>query len=124
MKTKKLIEILQQADPSGELECSVGGTDIFAAHTAPGYYDGVHEILVRDPLVSWYNVVGGIISSKGTKVNIQLLTLEDALFDSEANGEYFPICVDTDYVNPASNERFHQKIAAWRQDVVDFLNEE
>ena len=90
MKTKELIRQLQEADPSGELNCCVGTTsDIYCVERLPAYYDGTQEILVRDPKIKdCYNVVSGIFTGDGIKVCIQPYSIEDALWDADGN---FPI---------------------------------
>lgn len=84
MKTKELIKQLQEADPSGELECAIGGNiDIFAVYVTPAYYDGYLEILERDHSQDpYYNVCGGIITGEGDKVKIEAYSIEDAILDN------------------------------------------
>ena len=80
MKTKKLIELLQKEDPSGELEVCVGNEDIFSLETMPAYWDGVLEILDRDWSCEYYNVIGATYTSSGKKLNIRTLGIGDAIF--------------------------------------------
>src|SRR3990172_7574886 len=49
MKTADLIRRLQEADPTGELECVVGGEDVYFVQRLPMYYDGLPTLLVHDP---------------------------------------------------------------------------
>lgn len=124
MKTKELIRQLQEADPSGELECTVDGVDIFAVWTEPGYYDGPYEILIRDPdLAPYYDVVGGIISTEGTKVRIRAMSLRTALLEEEVDGGFFPICLRTTYANPESNQRLYDRIDEWRAKAAEYRDE-
>jgi hypothetical protein len=59
MKTSELIRRLQEADPTGELECVVDATaDVLFVEPAPYYYDGTPWIAVRDQHVYGYNVTG------------------------------------------------------------------
>lgn len=90
MKTKELIRQLQEADPSGELDCCIGTTsDIYFVERLPAYYDGTQEILIRDPKIKdRYNIVGGIFTGDGVKICIQSYSIEDALWDADGN---FPI---------------------------------
>jgi len=83
MKTKELIRQLQEADPSGELECAIGGNiDIMSVYEMPAYYDGYLEILERDHSKDpYYNVSGGIITGKGQKIKIEGYSIEDAILD-------------------------------------------
>jgi hypothetical protein len=81
MKTKKLIELLMAEDPSGEAECCIGNSDIHFVEIAPAWYDGRLEVLIRDENNPYYNIIGGKITSKGMKVFIRSLSLEDVLLD-------------------------------------------
>lgn len=60
MKTKELIRRLQEEDPTGELEVTVGKTDIYFIQTLPGYYDGCYQVLKRDQELEGrcYSVIG------------------------------------------------------------------
>jgi len=89
MKTKKLIEKLQELDPEGEMDCCVGNTDIFTIGIEPSYYDGCKQILIRDEDNPYYNVIGAKITSKGYKLCIDFLSVKDALWEnSELPIEY------------------------------------
>jgi len=90
MKTKELIRQLQEVDPSGELDCCIETTsDIYFVERLPAYYDGIQELLVRDPKIKdHYDVVGGIFTGDGVKVCIRSYSIEDALWDADGN---FPI---------------------------------
>lgn len=81
--------MLIEADPSGEEHCTVNGDDIYIVESIPGYYDGAYEKLIYED----NSVVAGVISREGTEIRIKTLLIEDALFDSEVYGEYFPVCV-------------------------------
>jgi hypothetical protein len=83
MKTKDLIQRLQEADPSGELEACVENIDIFAVATEPAYYDGRLQLLVRDPARKpYFDVVGGKYVSNGYKVVISPMSITDVLWDN------------------------------------------
>jgi len=84
LKTKELIRQLQEADPSGELECAIGGNvDIISVYALPAYYDGYLEILERDHSKDpYYNICGAIITGEGSKVRIDPYSVEDAIFDN------------------------------------------
>ena len=112
MKTRELIKQLQDADPSGELECCVDNQDIHFIFVQPGNYDGLLEILVRDQAQKGFNVVGGILQCKGRKVRIRTLSLEDCLFEFDNN---FPITIVAD---DDSNRKLAQKqIDTWKENV-------
>ena len=66
MKTSELIRLLQEADPSGEVECCIDNHDIYSVELWPAFYDGALEILVRDPsLRPYYDIVNRC------KINLQ-----------------------------------------------------
>lgn len=78
MKTKDLIKLLQEEDPSGELECSVWGYDVYSVEMLPAYWDGNLQVIERDERG---RVVGGKITDQGNKVVIKYMTLCDLLLD-------------------------------------------
>lgn len=114
MKTKKLIELLQEADPSGERECVVGNHDILDVSAEPGYWDGAYEVLIREEENPFYNVIGAKITTKGIKVVINTLSIKSAIWESDSYGEHFPVEIDTTYVRPESNQRYHDLVEKWR----------
>ncbi len=79
MKTKKLIKLLQDNDPSGELECTVNGIDIYSVARQPGHFDGAYEILVRDESRTNYNIVGAKITSESEKIILEPLSIKEAI---------------------------------------------
>jgi hypothetical protein len=79
MKTKRLIELLQKADPSGELECCIGNADIHYVERMEAYWDGRLQVLQRDESNPYYNIVGAKYTCKGDKVKIHPLSIHDAI---------------------------------------------
>lgn len=85
MKTKHLIRLLQEADPSGELECCVGNVDILDVSVEPAWYDGTLQVLRRDPAKEpYYNVVGAdfIRTGNAEKVVIDTHSIYDAIYQN------------------------------------------
>lgn len=82
MKTKELIKELQEADPTGEEEVTVGNTEIFTIENSPAYYDGCQQILIRDKKNPYYNVISGKVRSKGNKICINTHSIYDAIFEN------------------------------------------
>jgi hypothetical protein len=83
MKSKELIRLLQEEDPSGEVEVSVGNRDIFSLHTEPSYWDGRAQLLIRDYSKDpYYNVVGAKYTSRGSKVVITAMGVTDAILNN------------------------------------------
>lgn len=83
MKTKDLITKLQEADPSGEIECCVGNADIFFVERTSAFWDGRLQILERDHSKDpYYNICGAKRTAKGSKIQIHTLSISDALLDN------------------------------------------
>lgn len=119
MKTKDLIKKLQEADPSGELECAIGGNvDIWEVYETPAYYDGCLEILKRDHTKDpYYNICGGIITGLGQKINIRPMSIEDAMLDDP------DMPVDVVGYSPESKERIEKQVEKWRKETKDIIEE-
>lgn len=84
MKTKELIKLLQEADPSGESTVNCNRDPIYAVEGLPGYYDGPYTELIRDDerqRQGFYSVVGFRIRRDGDKVRIQTMPLEDCIWN-------------------------------------------
>ena len=84
MKTRDLIAALQAQDPSGNLECYVGGDDIYFVTRQPFYYDGRPARIVHDEALRGkaYSIVGAEIPQSGEKVRIVTLDLEAMIFEN------------------------------------------
>lgn len=116
MKTKDLIEALQEADPTGEEEVSVGNADIFYVAPDPAYWDGCQEVLLRDPSKRNYNVVGAKYRCNGTKIVIHTLSVEGAIENnphmqvdfSELEGNY-----------PSGYQRYTELVEEWRKSTIE-----
>lgn len=83
MKTKELIRQLQEADPSGEIECFAGAEDIFFVSVEPYYWDGTPFVLVRDETNEYYNIIGAKQMTEGQKLVITSHSVKDALWNCE-----------------------------------------
>lgn len=84
MKTNDLIKMLQEADPSGELEVVVGNVPIHFIAPEPAYWDGCYRRLIREPHESneiYYDVTGIEFVSQGTKLVIHTLDYDMILLD-------------------------------------------
>jgi hypothetical protein len=115
MKTKKLIELLQAEDPSGECEVCVGNTDIFFVECKPAYWDGCLEVLDRDESKQCYNVIGATYTSEGAKLNIVTHSIYDAMIDNVE----LPVKVIDTFVE----KRMQKRVDAWRAEAKQ-INEE
>lgn len=114
MKTKRLIELLQKADPEGEAECCVGNQDIFTVYPEPAYWDGRLQVLKRDESNPYYNVIGAQITGAGTKISIRTLSIEDAIFENPE------LPVEIVHTQP---ERYQAAITAWREESRRIIND-
>lgn len=97
MKTKDLIALLQQEDPSGEEEVVLDdGRDIFFLETLPGYWDGCYTTLIRDPSQKpYYDIIGARYRSDGRKIKIRGMGWDDVISnDSDAPVEVVDLFVD------------------------------
>jgi hypothetical protein len=112
MKTKKLIELLQKEDPTGEGEVCISGSegnvDIFHLEWKPGYWDGCYQVLLRDWNCKFYNVIGAQYRSDGNKLCIVPMSIEDALLGEPE----LPIEVFDEFVHKTMADT----VAAWRQE--------
>lgn len=81
VKTAELIRRLQEADPSGEMECVVGTSDVYFVEALPYYYDGAPLLLVHDEKLrdNAYSIVGARYMISGNKVRITTMDLEAVL---------------------------------------------
>jgi hypothetical protein len=111
MKTNKLIKLLQNADPTGEAEVCVSNQDILDVASMPAYYDGRQEILIRDESLNCYDVIGGKITSLGTKIKIITHGLDEALMDHPDLPIDLSECQD--------NGRYAKLVEVWRKAAKD-----
>lgn len=108
MKTNELIRRLQEADPSGDMEVTVGKTDIYFLQKIPGYYDGCHQILKRDSALEGecYNIIGAEIRSEGQHICIETHDIRTALVDNPD----FPVTYDSEY----AEIHYRDRVEEWR----------
>lgn len=90
MKSKELIEALQQLDPTGETEVSVGNHPIWYVEDLPAFYDGYLQVLIRDKSKEpYYDITGAKYVGEGRKISIHTMGVTDLLWnDPEAIVEY------------------------------------
>lgn len=73
MKTKELIRLLQEADPTGEAHVRMSGGIPTSVQHLPGYYDGSY---------SYFDEEGRyVISKEGSKVDIYTTDIDDFIWD-------------------------------------------
>ena len=106
MKTKEVIRLLQECDPSGEEEVLVGNRDIHDICREPAYYDGYAQIMIRDENIQCYNVIGAKWTGKGHKISIDAIGIQDAIF----NNPDVPVEIDANY------PRLNKLVEGWRKE--------
>lgn len=111
MKTKELINILQELDPSGEVQVCVGGVDINTVYRAAGFYDGYYQILERD---SKGSPIGMKITTEGDKIVLKTLGAFSAL---EYNPKFY---FDLSELKPIHAERFAESVELMKKNNADF----
>ena len=112
MKTKELIKQLQALDPTGEEEVCIANSDILFIERLPAYYDGVFEVLKRDPVnTSSYNIIGVEFRSKGQKIKIVPHGIEDVLLDEPE----MPVYYDSMYSEEHRKDRVKQLREQYRE---------
>lgn len=118
MKTRDLIHRLQEADPSGELEVTVGKRDIYFLQKLPCYYDGRTQILQRNPELEGkcYNIVGAEIRSNGQHISIETHSIQEMLLDSPG----LPVTYDSE----SAERHYAEKVEKWREEGRQFAAED
>lgn len=76
MKTKDLIKLLMEEDPTGEIECCINNCDIEEICWEVAYYDGCLQTVKRDE--DGIPISGEYISS-GKKINIYFRGILDII---------------------------------------------
>lgn len=108
MKTKDLIAALQDADPSGEEQVSVGNQDIWYVNREPAYWDGCLQVFKRDPSKDGCTIVGAEIRSQGVKIVINSASIDDLMLDFPD----LPVTFDGEY----AREHYVERVEQWRKE--------
>lgn len=109
MTVKELIEALQKQDPSEEV--CVGNRPIYFISSEPSYWDGPLQVLIQDKANPYYNVKGAKFVRSGSKVQVHILTIEDALLE------------DPDMPVECGNARDEALVAQWRKEAKEARGE-
>jgi len=118
MKTKELIKELNEIDPSGNLEVTVGKIPIHFVERLPSYYDGKLQILMHDPKKApYYDICGGVITDKGQHVCIHMLSIQDAIYEDPE------LKVILDLSSPERNAEYRDTVEDWRGRARDVKEE-
>lgn len=105
MKTKDLIKMLQEEDPTGECHVRLNGSEpIIWVESKPGYWDGPYNYIENgeDNKPTW------VTSTKGNKIDIATIDLFD--FAEKFNGDWNEmkkhIRVEYTYLNDDRKNQF------------------
>lgn len=79
MTTSELILLLHDADPDGDTEVSVDGAAAWIVYRQAAYYDGARQDIIIDPDKSGYNVIGARRTTRGHKVVIRSMSVQEAI---------------------------------------------
>lgn len=113
MKTKELIQRLNEADPGGDAECCINNHDILYVESMPAWYDGKLEILDRDKSIDGYNVIGARVVASGQKIKIHSHSIEDMI------GVSHKLPVDlSDIKNTTIIKAYEAMIEQFRKDAI------
>jgi len=115
MKTKELIRLLQEADPSGEEDVCIDNEDIHFVELNEAYWDGCLQVLTRDESTEYYNVIGAKYTSKGFKINLRTLSIEEAML----NDPELPVVVEDTFVN----KQMQNTVDRWRDEARKIIKE-
>lgn len=107
---------MQEADPSGELECCVGNIDILDVIKLPAYFDGALQIINQDE-------EGNIISAKctklGHKVSLYARSIDDIMFEYNLND----LPVTFEGFSEESEKSYRQSIDKDREEHIKINND-
>jgi hypothetical protein len=122
MKAKDLIKLLQDEDPTGEIECCIANSDILSVHTEPAYLDGRLQILERDhSLDPYYNIIGAKRTCRGNKIVITPYSIDDYITNDPeiAKIDYSEVGSESSAQNyREADERIRQTMIAIQLDVT------
>jgi hypothetical protein len=111
MKTKELIELLQQEDPSGECHVRISGECPIEVTKVPGYYDGSYTYMENDKL---------ILSTEGDKVDIDTLDIKNFIWQNYQDWENKVEFRYTFYEDDQIEKEIRTKLATYAQDAAEF----
>lgn len=112
MKTRELIRLLQESDPSGELEACVGNVDICYVCREPAYYDGKLQVLEYD---GEGRVVGGKYVREGSKVTLHVMSINDAISNAGADGKFEVDYSQLSEEDAVATRKAHDALREWHR---------
>lgn len=92
MKTSEFIKLLQEEDPEGTANVTVGGDPVWYVERLPGYYDGSYIIEERDPELTGkcFDIRAVRYTKEGYKLNIHRFDYAEHFYDDPE----FPVLID------------------------------
>lgn len=113
MKSSKLIQLLQEIDPTGEVEVCVSNADIYTVQAMPASWDGCLETLIIDESKKPYFCISGIkFHSEGEKIHLRVYEA-DEFFYAHPDGTADFSELDKHY--PAGATRYRENVKSWRE---------
>jgi hypothetical protein len=108
MKTKKLIKLLQEADPTGEGYVRINSEPILFCEPKEGYWDGPYNYLekTKDGKYIW------VESTKGYKIDIRTIDMFDFIdrFDGNLEEVKKHIKVEYTYLDDEREKAFMESV--------------
>lgn len=121
MKSKELIRQLLELDPSGDIEVSIGNTDIYHIERLPAYYDGTQQVLIRDEKSQYYNVIGAKYHRHGEKIKLRSLSISEAIETAVEFGQDM-LPIDYSELDPNTAAAYRESNEKTRQAMIDMEN--
>jgi len=103
MKTKDLIKLLQEEDPSGEGYVRIEGGAIVGAEAKEGYWDGSYSYFENGVYVT---------STRDYKVDIRTMDVDDVIWDLDGDMEQIrkKVRVEYTYCDKTKEENFWKHV--------------
>lgn len=107
MKTRKLISLLKQLDPSGDSEVSIDNQDIHIVESISAPCDGLLQVHIKDETKKGYNIKGVKFCNQGKKIRLVPLGYEEIIFE-----------------NPNAEIQFEDEISEIRRSEIESIVED
>ncbi len=118
MTTAELIKKLREEDPTGKVQVVVGNIPIYAVENIAAYWDGRLQMLVQDHGKDpFYNIVGYKVTSKGRKVRLVTMDLDDVMLDNP------DVPVDLNELGESFLSDWEEKVGNTRKETKEIIAE-
>jgi hypothetical protein len=111
MKTKDLIELIQEFDPTGELEITVDNCPIVDLVIEPSYWDGYQMVLDYDNPEYPEAITGWHYQTKNNKINIDYMTPRNLLYNKKMVVNYDGLHETTKKYKQEHHQEIREEIA-------------